>query len=48
MQFSFAVRSNKTVAAGYFSVIKSLLGYKNSSSNSTILGRYFYKTEIPS
>ena len=48
IQFSFAVRSRSTVAAGYFIEIKSFYDYKNRSTMSTILLRCFYNTLIPS
>lgn len=48
MQFSLAVKSKSTVAAGYLTVIRSFLDYINRSTNSTIFFRYFDSTEIPS
>lgn len=48
MQFSLAVKSRRTVAAGYLIDIRSLLDDMNKSTMSTTLGRYFDKTIIPS
>lgn len=48
MQFSFAVKSSNTVAAGYFIEIRSFYGDMNKSTMSTMLLRYFERTKIPS
>ena len=48
IQFSLAVKSNNTVAAGYLTYIRSLLGHKNNSTMSIMFFRYLWRTAIPS
>ena len=48
IQFSFAVRSSSTVAAGYLVYIRSLCGYMNRSTISITLERCLERIAIPS